>query len=90
MTKNDYGKRAVVVAARRSAIGMIPGVLNQIKDVELLADVFKNVADGLHEWIDSAIVGSAFPVERDNDSFPFKVWNKRNVRRRFNGKRDFI
>lgn len=66
MTKNDYGKRAVVVAARRSAIGMIPGVLNQIKDVELLADVFKNVADGLHEWIDSAIVGSAFPVERDN------------------------
>ncbi len=63
---NDYSRRAVVVAARRSAVSTVPGLLNQISDVDLLADVFKDVSHGYNEWIDSAITGSAFPVERDN------------------------
>jgi len=58
--------RVVVVASRRSAISKIPGILNHMKDVDLLAAVFRMVSEGLYEWIDSAITGSAFPVERDN------------------------
>lgn len=59
-------KRVVVVAARRSAISKIPGAFNQVKEVDLLASVFQAVSEGLHMWIDSAITGSAFPIERDN------------------------
>lgn len=66
MIENDCGKRVVVVAARRSAVSTIPGTLNQMSDVELLANVFRDVSSGFHEQIDSAIAGSAFPVERDN------------------------
>ena len=66
MKKNDNSKRVVVIAARRSAVSTIPGELNQMSDVELLADVFREVSNGLHKWINSAIAGSAFPVERDN------------------------
>ena len=59
-------KRVVVVAARRSAISKIPGVLNQVQEVDLLANLFKEVSNGFFKWIDSAITGSAFPIERDN------------------------
>lgn len=58
--------RVVVVTARRSAISKIPGALNYVNEVDLLATVFRTVSEGLYEWIDSAITGSAFPVERDN------------------------
>ncbi len=58
--------RVVVVTAQRSAISKIPGILNYVKEVDLLATVFKTVSGGLHEWIDTAITGSSFPVERDN------------------------
>ena len=58
--------RVVVVAAQRSAISKIPGILNQMNDVDLLAAVFRTVSEGLYDWIDTAITGSAFPVERDN------------------------
>lgn len=59
MKKNDNSKRVVVIAARRSAVSTIPGELNQMSDVELLADVFREVSNGLHKWINSAIAGSA-------------------------------
>ena len=64
--RTHQNKRVVVVAARRSAISKIPGAFNQVKEVDILADVFQAVASGLHIWIDSAITGSAFPIERDN------------------------
>ena len=67
--KEEYrspNKRVVVVAARRSALSKIPGAFSQIQEVDLLASVFQVVSEGLHMWIDSAITGSAFPVERDN------------------------
>ncbi len=66
MKNENPSNRVVVVAARRSAISKIPGVLNHVNEVDLLATVFRTVSDGFYDWIDSAITGSAFPVERDN------------------------
>ncbi len=64
--KKQNSNRVIVATANRSAAGKIPGMLTQMRDVELLANVFNNVARDINCIIDSAIVGSAFPIERDN------------------------
>lgn len=66
MNNKHPSNRVVVVAARRSAISKIPGILNYVNEVDLLSTVFRTVSEGLCEWIDSAITGSSFPIERDN------------------------
>ena len=65
MNKCSY-KQVVVISARRSAISNVPGAFNQMQEVDLLSTVFGEVSKDLHKWIDSAILGSAFPIERDN------------------------
>jgi acetyl-CoA acetyltransferase family protein len=59
-------KKVVIVAAKRSPISKIPGELNYINETELVALVVKDVSIGLEHHIDEAILGSSFPVERDN------------------------
>lgn len=59
-------KRAAVIAGRRTPVGKIPGELNYIEETELLSKTFQAVAAEAAALIDEAIVGSAFPVERDN------------------------
>ncbi|MFZ5351518.1 MAG: thiolase family protein [Bacillota bacterium] len=62
-------KKIAVVAACRTPIGRIPGELNYISDVKLLAEAFKEAVkrSGVPDaYIDSAYTGCSFPVERDN------------------------
>lgn len=59
-------KKIVVVAAKRSPISKIPGELNYINETDLVALVIKDASIGLENYIDEAILGSSFPVERDN------------------------
>lgn len=60
-------KKAAVIAACRSPISKIPGELNYIGEIELLAEVFKAVIKiNKPLTIDEVIVGSSFPIERDN------------------------
>ncbi len=56
-----------IVAAKRSAIGKIPGELNYINETELVSTLFKAVTSELPNIsIDEALLGSGFPIERDN------------------------
>ena len=57
-------RECVMVAARRSPAGKIPGQLNFMTETELLARVMRAVA-GTAE-VEEAVVGCSFPIERDN------------------------
>ena len=57
-------RECVVVAARRSPAGKIPGQLNFMTETELLARVMRAAA-GTAE-VEEAVVGCSFPIERDN------------------------
>lgn len=59
-------KRIAVMAAKRSPVGKIPGNLNEISEVELLARLLYSVSEGYQDRIAEAVVGSGFPIERDN------------------------
>lgn len=60
-------KEIAVIAAKRSPIGKVPGELNYINETELISLVFKNITSKLeHIRIDEAILGSSFPIEKDN------------------------
>lgn len=60
-------RNIAVISARRTPCGKIPGVLSGVSDVEMLAQVFRKVADSTKGVpIDVALAGSAFPVEHDN------------------------
>ncbi len=54
-----------VLAACRSPIGKVPGLLNHVKEIDLLADVIKKTTMDLPSP-SYAVIGSAFPIERDN------------------------
>ncbi len=58
--------KIAVIAAGRSPIGKIPGVLNHISETDLLAKIIQAVCKGYENSIDEAVLGSGFPVERDN------------------------
>lgn len=59
-------KKIAVISAGRSPIGKIPGVLNNIGETDLLAKIIQAVCKGYENNIDEAVLGSGFPVERDN------------------------
>ena len=60
-------RNVAVLYARRTPCGKIPGELSGTSDVEMLAQVFQNVAASAQGVpIHEAVAGSAFPVERDN------------------------
>ena len=59
-------KKIAIVAAKRSPIGRIPGELSHVNETELLAFIMKNTVKGLESHIDEAILGSSFPIEKDN------------------------
>ena len=59
--------RVVIIDAKRSPMGSIPGELNGVEETVLLSKVF----EALHRtWkkikVDEAVTGSSFPLERDN------------------------
>lgn len=54
-------KRIAVMAAKRSPVGKIPGNLNEIGEVELLARLLYSVSEGYQDRIAEAVVGSASP-----------------------------
>lgn len=59
--------KIAIITAKRSAIGKIPGELNYINETELIATIFKAVTTDLpNTKIDEALLGSSFPIERDN------------------------
>ena len=59
--------KVAVIAAQRTPVGKIPGELNYIGETELLAQVFQITMKAFDKIIiDEAIVGSSFPIERDN------------------------
>ena len=58
--------KIAVVSAKRSAVGKIPGGLNFIDDVTLMSEIIKCIVKGYDNYIDEIIIGSSFPVERDN------------------------
>lgn len=57
----------VVIDAKRSPVGSIPGELNYMDETLLLSRVFESMR-GIWEKIsvDEAVTGSSFPTERDN------------------------
>ena len=59
-------KKIAVIAAGRSPIGKIPGILNHISETDLLAKIIQAVCKGYESRIEEAVLGSGFPVERDN------------------------
>lgn len=59
-------KKIAIVAAKRSPIGRIPGELSHVNETELLAIIMENTAKGFESYIDEAILGSSFPIEKDN------------------------
>ncbi len=61
-------KNVVVVSACRSPVGKIPGELNAIGEIPLLAKVFQEAVTraGLPVQIEEALTGASFPIEKDN------------------------
>lgn len=57
-------RECVIVAARRSPAGKIPGQLNYITETQLLAKVMRATAGTAK--VEEAVVGCSFPIERDN------------------------
>lgn len=59
--------RVVIIDAKRSPMGSIPGELNGVEEVVLLSKVFESLN---RTWkkieVDEAVTGSSFPLERDN------------------------
>lgn len=59
--------RVVVIDAKRSPMGSIPGELNGVEETLLLSKVFEALK---RTWqkieVDEAVTGSSFPLERDN------------------------
>lgn len=59
--------RVVVIDAKRSPMGSIPGELNYVEETLLLSKVFEALK---RTWqkidVDEAVTGSSFPLERDN------------------------
>lgn len=59
--------KVVIIDAKRSPVGCIPGKLNYIEETLLLSKVFEAMNETLVRiTVDEAITGSSFPIERDN------------------------
>lgn len=59
-------KRIAVISAKRSPVGKIPGELNYINETKLISKIFKAVSNKYEDIIEEAILGSSFPIEKDN------------------------
>lgn len=55
-----------VLSAVRTPVGRVPGALNFLSETDLLALVMRAAVARAQVIPDQAIVGSAFPIERDN------------------------
>lgn len=64
--KEKAYEKVVAVAAFRSAVGKVPGLLNETDETDLLAQVFCETTKGAEGKIEACILGSGFPNERDN------------------------
>lgn len=58
--------KIAVISADRSPVGKIPGIMNHIGETDLLAKIIQAVCKGYKNRIDEAVLGSSFPIERDN------------------------
>lgn len=58
--------KIAVISAGRSPVGKIPGIMNHIGETDLLAKIIQAVCKGYENRIDEAVLGSSFPIERDN------------------------
>lgn len=59
--------KVVVIDAKRSPIGRVPGELSYIEETELLSKVFASLRRTWEKvYVDEAVTGSSFPMERDN------------------------
>lgn len=59
--------QVVVIDAKRSPVGRIPGELNFIEETLLLSRVFVSMKKTWEKTsVDEAVTGSSFPIERDN------------------------
>lgn len=61
-------RNVVAVSACRSPVGKIPGELNGIGEIPLLAKVFQEAVTraGLPVQVEEALAGASFPIEKDN------------------------